>query len=178
LQNKNREISLMDKIDLSQYLFNPDPRLKKEKKSNRVSSGKKGSIKKTEDNKADNEFSVLLDKPIENETPANLEVIEDLLRDIGLSGERLKKKRDFNELEQYKKLVSKLIKDVIQVSITSENKTLWNSKRKEKVTKVHITVLNNELLELTRIFFEEQKNTLAIAAKIDKIEGMLIDMVS
>jgi uncharacterized protein YaaR (DUF327 family) len=67
---------------------------------------------------------------------------------------------------------------VIDQSEKSEKKAIWNKIKKEKITKIHLQVVNKELLDLTRIFMSEQYSVLEIASKIDKIQGILIDMAS
>src|SRR4030042_703247 len=88
---------------------------------------------------------------------------------------KLKKSRHFNDLEIYKNLIKKFLLFAIDLMEKKEKKALWDKTKKEKITKIHISVINKELKELTKIFFDEQKNILAIASKIDKIEGLIIN---
>lgn len=107
-----------------------------------------------------------------------LETIEKLLKDIGRQGEILKKSRSLEDLDKYKKMIKNFLKEIIDRIEKKERKSLWDKRKKEKIMKVHITIINKELEELTRIFFDEQQNILAIASQIDKIEGILIDLIS
>ena len=104
--------------------------------------------------------------------------IETLLKEIGKQGERLKKSRNLEDLDIYKKMIKEYISLILKESENIEKRNVWNPSKKQKINKVHLQVINSELLELTRIFFSDQQNNLAIAAKIDKIEGLLIDLKS
>jgi len=73
-------------------------------------------------------------------------------------------------------MVKKFLLSAIELSEKVERKTLWNNFKKEKVTKIHLSIIDKELNELTKYFFEEQRDVFKIAAKIDKIEGILIDI--
>lgn len=169
----------MVKINNENFHFNLDPAINKrktkdtDKKSQKI---KKGTILS---------FNELLDsqnsKPLpaveSNESEYEQE-LQTKLKEIGIIGERLKKSRQMIDLDRYKKLVQEYIKAVVTLSEKVDKRALWDRRRREKVEKVHLQIVNKELLELTEIFFSEQQNTLAIAAKIDRIEGMLIDLKS
>ena len=164
----------MDKIQNIGQFSNLDPKLKKSKSKKSTGSLKKNLIRDL------STFEEILEsQEIEynnNEITTNQEKLEDLLKKIGNNGEKLKKTRSLKDLNIYKNLVKEYISLVVSISEKIEKKTMWNKVKKEKIAKLHIKIINNELLDLTKLFMAEQKNTLAIAAKIDKIEGILIDL--
>src|SRR4030042_2033602 len=108
----------------------------------------------------------------------NIQNINFLLKEIGKHGENLKRTKLLKDLDLYKKLVKEYLTIVLELSEKTEKIVLWDKSKKQKVTKIHLQVINQELLELTRIFFSEQQNTFAIASKIDMIEGLLVDLRS
>lgn len=168
----------MEKINNNYALFNPDL------KRNKNKTEKKEKSKSVLANKTDKSFSKLLENNESiNELSAlkksfNEDQIEKLLQEIGIQGKILKRKPVLEELNKYKSLIKEFVTSILNQAEGIEKKTLWNRARKEKVTKVHLKIINNELLELTEIFLKSQKNIFEIASKIDKIEGILIDMKS
>jgi uncharacterized protein len=172
----------MDKINYINPFANPDSNIKKVKH-------KKGKLNSTDagaESKSATSFDEILND-IQTEETGSLnneknelsqKKIETLLKEIGRQGERLKKSRNLEDLDLYKKMIKEYLTLIIRESENIENKNVWNPAKKQKVNKVHLQVINSELLDLTRIFFSEQQNTLAIGAKIDRIEGLLIDLKS
>ncbi|HOV13707.1 MAG TPA: DUF327 family protein [Spirochaetota bacterium] len=168
----------MQKINDPSYLVNNELYLKNrelnkpvgKKKTDIVNNKKKKSI-----------FDEILNNEIEKteeKREANLEEIQMMLKDVGLQGEVLKKSRNIEDLDKYKKLVKKFIMSIIDVAENTEKKSVYNRIKKEKITKVHLNIIDKELLELTKIFISEQYEVLKVASKIDKIEGMLISILS
>lgn len=102
--------------------------------------------------------------------------IANLLRDISTKGRVLKKYKKVEDLEDYKKLVQKLLKKVITSTEKVEKKATFRNGQKN--FKLHLQVINRNLLELTREFMKQQKNVIAVATKIDSIEGLLLDLLS
>ena len=167
----------MDKIDHLNYFAHLNSKIKKDK-SKKTKSENTDKIK-SENKSTFEEIYNLQDikpKTFQSQNQNQEYKLENLLKEIGNQGEKLKKSRLLEELDKYKKLVKEYISIFLQLSEEAEKKTLWDRNKKEKVSKVHLKIINQELSELTRIFFEEQQNTFAIAAKIDRIEGLLIDL--
>jgi uncharacterized protein YaaR (DUF327 family) len=167
----------MDKIQNIGQFSNLDPKIKKNKskKSNKAFKSKKL------DDESSTFDEILEAQEIEynnSEIIQNEEKIESLLKQIGNYGEKLKKSKLLKDLNTYKNLIKEYISLILIMSEKIEKKEMWNTIKKEKNAKLHIKIINQELLDLTRLFMSEQKNTLAIAAKIDKIEGILIDLKS
>jgi len=139
---------------------------------------KKNDTKEVKNKKLGSFFDLLKTEEAQEEERLYLqkEELTNLLKEIGKKGEILKKNLTIKNLTEYKKLVKKFLLIAIELSEKVEKKSLWNSFKKEKITKVHLTIIDKELYELTKYFFEEQKDVFKIAAKIDKIEGILVDI--
>lgn len=164
----------MEKINESNYLYQQSNRT-----NNNSNIKKKNETKNITTKKTDSFFDFLKTEEKENEEN-NLSLQKDqlinLLKDIGKKGEQLKKNLTIENLTEYKKMVKSFLLSAIELSEKVERKSMWNSFKKEKVTKVHVEIVDRELSELTKYFFEEQKDVFKIANKIDKIEGILIDI--
>lgn len=163
------DYNFVNKPDINEK---PKPKIDKKK---RLDTGKSipffEELLINEDEKPDNQ-------ELNYNSREKLDLIEELLKDIGKQGEILKKSKNLEDLDRYKRLIKAFITEILDHIEKKEKKTLWDKRKKEKITKVHLVIINKELEELTAFFFEEQQNTLAIASKIDKIEGILIDMIS
>ena len=165
----------MDKIDHLNYFAHLNSKIKKDKsKKSKNENTKKVHVENKTIFEEIYAIQDIKNEKIQNEIQE--QKLENLLKEIGNQGERLKKFRFLEELDKYKKLIKEYISIFLQISEDAEKKTLWDKNKKEKISKIHLRIINQELAELTRIFFEEQQNTFAIAAKIDKIEGLLIDL--
>ncbi len=167
----------MDKIHNIIHYSNLDPKIKKNKsKKNDKLSNKDINFN---ENSTFEEILETTETNFENnEIKLKEEKLENLLKQIGNTGEKLKKSKLLEDLNSYKNLIKEYLSLVLSLSEETEKKTIWNKAKKEKITKVHIKIINQELLDLTRLFFAGQQNTFTIAAKIDKIEGLLIDLKS
>lgn len=163
----------MDKLNTGFYFFNNTIR-DKEKKSGKPELTPQDTIASKKI------FSDLLEQTESVDNPSNApdtqEEISVLLKDIGIQGKRFKQHRTMENLEEYKRMIRKLLGRVIESAENVSVKTLYNPIRKEKSPKLHFSIIDNELLHLTKIFMEEQNNVLKIASQIDKIEGILLDL--
>lgn len=165
----------MDKIQNIFHYSNLDPKIKKNKsKKNDKLSNKSKIFNET------STFEEILETTEtdfeKNEINLKEKKLENLLKEIGNAGEKLKKSKLLEDLNTYKNLIKEYLSLVLSLSEKTEKKTIWNKAKKEKIAKVHIKIINQELLDLTRLFFAGQQNTFTIATKIDKIEGLLIDL--
>jgi uncharacterized protein YaaR (DUF327 family) len=169
----------MDKIDNYNFIqdFLPKKIQKDKLKKTRDLKSKKSVFFEKEES-FDNIISSI-EKDIDlKEIKKYQDELENILKNIGKQGEKLKKSRQLVDLENYKKLVRDYLKIFIALSEKKEKVILWDKRKKEKIAKVHLDIINKELQELTKIFFLEQQNTLKFAQKIDFIEGILIDLMS
>jgi uncharacterized protein len=167
----------MAKIDdFSHITYHPESFLRKSDLDKSDKTKKKSSI----NFEKKSAFQEVFSSEMEDSAIENVETteIERLLKDIGIQGELLKKSKNLEDLDNYKKMVKKFILNIVELSETTEKKVVWNRFKKEKIAKIHLQIIDKELLDLTRIFMSEQYSVLQIASKIDKIQGMLIDLAS
>ena len=163
----------MDKINNNYFFLNPEIKNNDDQKKTKKSStiARQASL-----------FQKMLmqeEEPIEqvseNKNELNDE-IANLLKDISAKGRNLKKYKKVEDLEDYKKLIQNLLKKVVSSTEKVEKKATF--KNGQKNFKLHLQVINKNLLELTREFMKQQKSVIAIATKIDSIEGLLLDLLS
>jgi len=182
----------MDKIENSSYIYFNEDQIKKsseKKKNNKITSDFFEPKTKFNTLILESEMDSIQKKP-----KANIEEeIASLQKELGIQGEVLKKSKSINDLDLYKKIVKKYLSVVISLTEKVEKKELLNwhkyKKEKEKKTylsvtdikkdaKLHLSIIDKELYELTREFIKSQRNIFLIAAKIDRIEGILVNLLS
>lgn len=165
----------MSRIDDNNLLFNPGsiftPR--QTKKSSNLKTKKTSSENKSLFAKAfeEQDDDIIINDNVNSETS-----LEESLKEIGLLGEKLKRSKSLQDLDDYKKSIKRYIDQIIDKTVKYETKYVWNRAKKEKIPKIHLKIIDRELEELTKIFFDEQKSVFLIASKIDKIEGILVDL--
>ncbi len=164
----------MSKIENSSYIYFNENQIKK-------STDNKSSKTIFDSSKPKPKFDTLIS---ENETDSIIkerakleEELSIVQKELGLQGEILKKSKNINDLDLYKKIAKKYFNTAISLTEKLEKKSLRNWHKKEKESKVHLSIIDQELFELTREFIKEQRNVLLIASKIDRIEGILINML-
>ena len=163
----------MDKINNNYFFLNPEIKNNDDQKKTKKSStiARQASL-----------FQKMLmqeEEPIEqvseNKNELNDE-IANLLKDISAKGRNLKKYKKVEDLEDYKKLIQNLLKKVVSSTEKVEKKATFRNGQKN--FKLHLQIINKNLLELTREFMKQQKSVIAVATKIDSIEGLLLDLLS
>ena len=165
----------MDKINNNYFFLNPEIKNNDDQKKTKKTStiARQASL-----------FQKML---MQDEMPENIEQIQSnkndfndeiasLLKDISATGRILKKYKKVEDLEDYKKLIQSLLKKVVASTEKVEKKATYRNGQKN--FKLHLQVINKNLLELTREFMKQQKSVIAVATKIDSIEGLLLDLLS
>ncbi len=163
----------MDKINNNYFFLNPEIKNTDDQKKTKKSSTIARQASLFQKMLMQEEEHI---EPVsENKNELNDE-IANLLKDISAKGRNLKKYKKVEDLEDYKKLIQSLLKKVVSSTEKVEKKATF--KNGQKNFKLHLQVINKNLLELTREFMKQQKSVIAIATKIDSIEGLLLDLLS
>lgn len=91
---------------------------------------------------------------------------------IKVAGKRLKSNQTFANLQEYKQIVREYLAFIL--------KNYYKIVKERNITQTtlytRIEIIDKEIEELTLQFLSEQKETFAIVAKIDHIEGLLLDL--
>ena len=92
------------------------------------------------------------------ETPPENEVeLSQLLKAIGQQGKNFKQSRTIEDLELYKKKIKQFLTKVLEEATTIEARAIYNTKRKEKVNKLHLAVIDIRVTSFDKNFMEEQE---------------------
>ena len=163
----------MDKINNNYFFLNPEIKNTDDQKKTKKSSTIARQASLFQKMMMQEEEHI---EPVsENKNELNDE-IANLLKDISAKGRNLKKYKKVEDLEDYKKLIQSLLKKVVSSTEKVEKKATFRNGQKN--FKLHLQIINKNLLELTREFMKQQKSVIAVATKIDSIEGLLLDLLS
>lgn len=100
------------------------------------------------------------------------EELKNLLKDIKTKGARLAVSKSYADVKVYKNLIREYLNSVMEYMYSiKKDISFWQ-------TQYYITVetINNKLEELTQGLLSEQRENLNIAATIDEITGLVVDM--
>ena len=135
-----------------------------------------GAVKNGDNSKASNvrgkNFGSTL-KSLEGESVEyRLKVLLDKIHE---QGNMLSQRLDIKDLKDYKTLVSEFLTEAIASSFKFSKESYLDRRGRHRV---HVIVkkVNEKLDEVTQKVLEEEKDKLEIAATIEDIRGMLIDL--
>lgn len=139
------------------------------------------SIKEKIDQTKINERS--FDEELKIATKDKLKVyFEDILTQIESQGKILVQSPIYENLTQYKNLVQTFMEKVVKnlYSIEENVTTIRSAQAQIGQRKVYLIIkeINRNLAELTEEVISGQANSIDIAAKIDMIQGLLMDIYS
>ncbi len=154
-----------------------------------------GTAKTREDKKKEKvnslRFDRLLDEQAAGETAAAAavdiperlrglppeKILEGLLDDVHSTGDALKERTHPDNIVAYKSAVRSFVRYVVDRSFTVTERTSGgNVLRRKKFTQVQ--VIDEKLEQLAAGILANQKNQLALLAKIEEINGLLVDLIS
>lgn len=127
-------------------------------KSNQVKGKTFGStLKSLEGQSVESKLKVLLDK-------------------IHEQGTRLSQRLDIKDLKEYKTLVSEFLTETVSNSFQFSKESYLDRRGRHRV---HVVVkkVNEKLDDITQQVLSEEKDKLKIAASVEDIRGMLIDLL-
>jgi uncharacterized protein YaaR (DUF327 family) len=136
----------------------------KGKRSSRSSSGKKGLETHWGEAPESIDFAQALE---EADTRLLEEDLERFVGEIMKQGERLKQAPNKREFLRYKAMISRFLKRVVEHA--------FRTKRIGRREYVFADIIDEKLFELGHYLLTEEAETVAIAATIDEIKGLLYD---
>lgn len=112
-------------------------------------------------------------KSLEAESPEKkLKILLDKIHEQGL---KLSQRLDIKDLKDYKSLISEFLTEAVSNSFEFSKESYLDRRGRHRV---HVIVkkVNEKLDEVTQQVLAEEKDKLQIAASIEDIRGMLIDL--
>ncbi len=103
--------------------------------------------------------------------------LESLFSDIEKQGRQLAETLNIKDLKKYKDLIQKFLDYAVNKMYHLKEQAGWDRRGRRKIYTIVETV-NKELENLTGMLLSEQKDQIAILAKVDEIRGLLVDIYS
>lgn len=100
-----------------------------------------------------------------------------LLSDIEKQGRVLGETLNIRDLKKYKDLIQKFLDYAVNKMYQMREQHGWDRRGRHKVYSMVETV-NKEMEGLTKMLLSDQKDQIAVLAKVDEIRGLLIDIYS
>ena len=101
--------------------------------------------------------------------------LDSLLGEITSQGKRLSQTPTYSELKAYRTLVSRFLGEAVGQMYSVESQNGWDRQGRQK-TYTTIKNIDKELVALTEDVRIGQERQLSIAARLDVIRGMLVDV--
>ena len=100
------------------------------------------------------------------------EQLKKMIDDISKKGNRLVVTKTYGDVTAYKKMIKEYLESILKFMYdTKKNISFWQ-------TQYFITIdtIDEKLQDLTNSLLDEQKENLNIAATIDEIQGLIVDI--
>lgn len=128
---------------------------------------------KSQVNQSDGTFKFTLASHIgEAELQARLNT---LMEDITMQGDKLAKKRDIRDMKKYRGLIKDFLNEIINRSHQFSRENFLDRRGRHRVYGI-IRLVDQTLDELAQELVKDEKDNLAILAKIGEIRGLLLDI--
>ncbi|MBR6199321.1 MAG: YaaR family protein [Spirochaetales bacterium] len=98
------------------------------------------------------------------------------LDEIGLIGRRIKLTQSYDDVLEYKARIQSYLRNAVERSERLSSRVSGSRFRGTMTERHRIEIINEELNELTKAFMQTQVSVIKIAASIDKIQGLLINL--
>lgn len=100
------------------------------------------------------------------------EEVDTYIKQIKEIGKQLVSTKGYSDVIRYKQAIQKYLKSVVDYTYEIDKKDSFWSNHYFKT----VNVVNEKLENLSRNFFNDEKENIDIASKIDDINGLLIDL--
>lgn len=121
----------------------------------------------------DDQFKFTLASKLEDATLADRLTL--MMHDIQQQGKLISKKNDIRDMQRYRKMIKEFLNEVVSRSHTFTRENFLDRKGRHRVYGI-IRLVNQNLDDLTQELFKDEKDNIAIMAKIGDIEGLLLDI--
>ena len=103
------------------------------------------------------------------------QVLTRMMEEIEAQGGRLAKHRDIRDMKKYRALVKGFLNEVVSRSHAFSRENFLDRRGRHRVYGI-IRLVDETLDELAKELVKEEKDNLAILAKIGEIRGLLLDI--
>ena len=127
----------------------------------------------TQVNQSDGTFKFTLASHI---AEADLQArLNTLMEEITMQGDKLAKKRDIRDMKKYRGLIKDFMNEVVNRSHQFSRENFLDRRGRHRVYGI-IRMVDQTLDELAQELVKDERDNLAILAKIGEIRGLLLDI--
>ena len=127
----------------------------------------------TQVNQSDGSFKFTLASHIQE---ADLQArLGTLMEEITMQGDKLAKKRDIRDMKKYRGLIKEFMNEIVNRSHQFSRENFLDRRGRHRVYGI-IRMVDQTLDELAQELVKDEKDNLAILAKIGEIRGLLLDI--
>ena len=98
-----------------------------------------------------------------------------LMEEITMQGDKLAKKRDIRDMKKYRGLIKEFMNEIVNRSHQFSRENFLDRRGRHRVYGI-IRLVDQTLDELAQELVKDEKDNLAILAKIGEIRGLLLDI--
>ena len=129
--------------------------------------------KQTQVNQSDGTFKFTLASHIQE---ADLQAkLNTLMEEITMQGDRIAKRKDIRDMKKYRGLIKDFMNEIINRSHQFSRENFLDRRGRHRVYGI-IRLVDQTLDELAQELVKDEKDNLAILAKIGEIRGLLLDI--
>ena len=104
------------------------------------------------------------------------EKLTGLMTEIAAQGEKISKKKDIRDMRKYRGLIKDFMNEIINRSHEFSRENFLDRKGRHRVYGI-VRLVDATLDELAQELCKEEKDNMAILAKIGEIRGLLLDIL-
>lgn len=101
--------------------------------------------------------------------------MQEILKELDRLSEKLNRNLNINDLMLYKKMVKNFLKEATSQAYLLKQERGRNRRGRTMLTT--ITIINSEVEQLIDDFMKKKKEPLEVLSALDKIRGMLVDLM-
>jgi len=124
---------------------------------------------------ADDTFRFMLESSIEDAGLA--ERLNLMMQEITMQGDKLVKRMDVTDMRKYREMIKEFMNEIVNRSHKFSRENFLDRRGRHRVYGI-IRLVDEKLDELAQELVKEEKDKLAILARVDEIRGLLLDILT
>ena len=105
------------------------------------------------------------------------ERLTNMMNEITMQGERIKKKKDIGDMRKYRSLIKDFMNEIVNRSHKFSRENFLDRRGRHRVYGI-IKLIDENLDSLAEELLKDESDNLTILNKIGEIEGLLIDILT
>jgi uncharacterized protein len=98
-----------------------------------------------------------------------------LLSDIETQGKRLLQSQTVRDLQLYKNLVQRFVKEAVNFGMQLKQNKSWNEQGRSRTLKL-VKEIDEQLIQITEAVLSQEKDSISLLDKIGEIKGLLVNL--